>query len=703
MKTVLSLLLLAVVNHAADLEQELDSYLASVAEPEEQERIVVTALRRPETAFKTPHTTETVDREQVVQRQYRTTPQVLRDLPGIMVQETGAGQGSPYIRGFTGFRNLFLIDGVRLNNSVFRSGPNQYWNTVDPYSIESFEVVMGPSSVLFGSDAIGGTVNARTINPYGYGRREKWSFAGRGIYRGATAENSHVLRGEVSVTYEDRAGFVGGVTPKTFGDLVAGSPRGRQRNTGYDEFTGDAKIETFLEDGSRLVFLYQHVRQNNVPRWHKTLDNDEPFHGTTLGTEIQRDLDQERQLVYGQWHKDEIGGAIDAVHLNVSWHAQSEERDRIRSGDRRDTQGFDVGTLGLWAQFESDTAIGRLVYGAEWYHDIVDSFSSRNPIQGPVADDATYDLAGVYVQDEIAIGARGGIVLGLRFNYARADAKRVADPVTGEAISIKDDWSALVGSIRGNYELVPKQWNLYGGISQGFRAPNLSDLTRLDSARTNELEVPSPGLDSEEYVQFELGIKGRTNTFSLQSSLFYTLIHDRIVRTPTGATTPDGEEVITKSNVGDGYLWGLELGASWNFVPQWTLFGNVTYINGRVDTFPTSDPIKVREWVDRLMPLTGQVGVRWDDEDSRFWAETILRMAAKADRLSTRDEADTQRIPPGGTPGYAVWSIQGGWNITPKVQAIVGLHNLLNKSYRVHGSGQNMPGFNFVFSFAAEF
>jgi len=703
MRAALLLLTLSGVASAHALEAEIDAFLSA------DEPIIVTALRRPTSAFKAPYANEIVGKERVRQRQYRTTPQVFRDTTGVMVQETSPGQGSPYIRGFTGFRNLFLIDGVRLNNSCFRDGPNQYWNTVDPYSVESFEIVKGPSSVLFGSDAIGGTINARTTNPYGYGRRETWSFAGAAVYRGATAENSHVLRGELSVTYKEASGFLLGATPKTFGDLVAGSPRGRQRNTGYDEFAGDAKLETFLDDGSRLVFLYQHVRQNNVPRWHKTIDNDESYHGTTLGNELMRDLDQERRLLYGQWHKDDIGGAVDAAHLNISWHHQEEERHRVRppSGggtqNRVDDQGFDVGTLGLWAQLESPSPIGRLVYGAEWYHDIVNSYSSRNPIQGPVADDATYDLAGVYVQDEIWISERAGMVLGLRFNYARADASSVADPVTGERISIKDDWSALVGSIRGNYEFVPEKWNLFGGVSQGFRAPNLSDLTRLDTAWTNELEVPSPGLDEERFLQFELGVKGRPSRLSFEASAFYTLIRDQIVRTPTGVTTPDGEEVVQKSNVGDGYTWGIEAGSAWEFVDQWTLFGNVTYIEGKVDTFPSSAPVKVREYIDRLMPLTGQIGMRWEESTDRFWAETMVRMAAKADRLSTRDEGDTQRIPPGGTPGYGVWSIRGGWFITPKMQAIVGFENLLNKSYRTHGSGQNMPGFNFIFTFSAEF
>ena len=687
--------LLAAGTAYADVASDVDDYVA--AEP-----VIVTATRTATEEFRVPYSTGVIDQQKFERRQYRTTPQAFRDTPGIFVQETGPGQGSPFIRGFTGYRTLFLIDGIRLNNSVFRDGPNQYWNTVDPYSVARYEIVKGPSSVLFGSDAIGGTVNAITINPYSYG--SGWQTAGKGLFRGASAEHSFVFRGELSATRGESAGFVGGITPKTYGDLVAGSGTGRQEETGYDEMTGDAKFELFTDDGSRLVFAYQIVDQRDVPRWHKTVFS-EGWHGTDPGTELQRDLDQRRQLLYGQWHKQDIGGVVDAVHVSISWHKQEEERDRIRTGDplRRDQQGVDVDTLGAWVSFDSDTAIGLLTYGVEWYRDWVSSFSTSNPIQGPVADDATYDTLGLYLQDNIPIGQRGSIVAGVRFNYAAADAKNVSDPATGGRISLKDDWSAVVGSIRGNYEVVPKQWSLFGGVSQGFRAPNLSDLTRFDSARSNEFEIPAPGLDPEFYSQIEIGVKGRGRSFRVESSLYYTLVRDQITRVLTGNTNPDGENEVTKANIGDGYVWGFEIGAAWDFHLNWTLFGTFTYLEGKVDTLAGTDPAITREYMSRLMPPAGHVGVRWQDTDARFWAETMVQLVGRADRLSPRDEGDTQRIPPGGTPGYAVWFLRGGWNINDKTQVILGLENLLNKNYRVHGSGQNMAGFNAVLTFRADF
>jgi len=660
---------------------------------------VVTATRYPRVALDTPYATEVVDSDRIRERAYRTAPQALRDMPGVMVQETAHGQGSPYIRGFTGFRNVFLIDGIRLNNSVFRDGPNQYWNTVDPLSVDRLEVIKGPSSVLYGSDAVGGTVNALTKSPYTYGPGT--NVGGQFYYRVASAEESHIGRAELSASSGDALGVLVGVSGKTFGDLQGGRDIGTQPDTGYDEWDADLKLERFLDPDTRLVVAYQHVRQNDVPRTHRTVFA-QPFEGTTVRSDLRRDLDQERHLAYVQLHGENADAFFDSYSVSLSWHEQEELRDRIRGNGTRELQGFDVDSLGFLASFGSDSPVGRLTYGFDAYHDDVDSFSSTNPIQGPVADDATYDLVGVCVQDEIEVDDRLALTLGARFNYAAADADSVSDPdaPAPTRISIDDDWSSLVGSARLVYRLA-EAVRLYGGVSQGFRAPNLSDLTRFDSARTNEFETPSPGLDPEDFVTYEVGLKTEGDDLSSQLALFYTDIDDQIVRFPTGDMNAAGEFEITKDNVGDGYVWGVELGGAYRFQEQWTLFGNATFLEGKVETFPTSAQMIEEEYIDRLMPFTTQVGLRWDGDDRRQWVELVGIYADDADKLSTRDAGDTSRIPPGGTPDYLVVHARGGWRLHERATLNVAVENLTDEDYRIHGSGPNMPGLNFMLGLTA--
>jgi hemoglobin/transferrin/lactoferrin receptor protein len=493
------------------------------------DEVLVTPSRGQMANMNLPYTTGSIGSQEFHDRTYRTLPEALKYTSGILVQQTGHGQGSPYIRGFTGYQTLMLIDGIRLNNSVFRSGPNQYWNTVDPLSIQSMEIVKGPGSVLYGSDAVGGVVNVLTRGPSD--TESGWDLGGRLYYRYSSAGNDSIVRGELDAAVNPDLGLFVGGTGKWFGDLRGGREVGRQNNTAYNEYDVDFKARYDLQDNVQLVAAHQRVRINNAPRTHQTIYSI-TWDNLTQGNELRRDLDQERELTYVQLHATEMDGPVTEAHFNVSWHQQNELRHRFRTGNRLDYQGFDVGTLGLFATFASPSPIGKLTYGVEYYRDTVSSFNSGNPIQGPVADDATYDLLGLFVQDEFDITDRLHFTLGGRFTYARVDANRVRDPNTGLAMTITEDWASAVGSARLVADVVPDELHWYGGVSQAFRAPNLSDVSRFDTARTNEYEIPVQGLDPEYYISFETGLKARQDWWEAQLGYYYTIIDDMIIRFP---------------------------------------------------------------------------------------------------------------------------------------------------------------------------
>lgn len=683
---------------------------AGARRPEMLDAIVVTATGLEESNYYVPYTVESLEGETLSTRKaFRTLPEALREVPGVMVQKTGYGQGSPFIRGFTGFRTLLLIDGIRLNNAVFRDGPNQYWNTVDPLTVERLEVVKGPSSVLYGSDAIGGTVNVltRSRRPRADGeaadRALDWTR--RLYYRYASAEDSHVVRGESSGVYGTRVGVTGGVSYRDFGDLSGGRHTGELPNTGYDELDGDVKTILRVRRDLELALAFQAVTQDSVPRTHSTLSS-RSFHGTTIGSDLRRDLDQRRYLGYAQlhWRPEDLAG-LSRVSFNASYHLQKEEEDRIRGNLRRRRQGFEDGTFGTWVQLESPSPLGTFTYGIEYYRDDVDSFFRElNPDgslrelrpRGPVADDASYDLLGVYVQDSVRLVDRLEVVLGGRFSYVHAEADQVdPDPTSGQALGpLNEDFAGAVGSLRILYEATD-WWNLFGGASQGFRAPNLSDLTRFDVARSGEVETPSPGLDPETTTTFELGSKFLVEDWGLQAfgAYHYTILDDLIVRFPTGATL-DGDPVVTKDNVGDGFVHGVELGLSWRFCRGFTAFGNFTWLEGEVDTIEGGR--RAREPLSRLQPAAALLGLRWASPEDRYWVESTVTIVDNQDRLSPRDEADTQRIPPGGTPGYTVYTLRGGAEVYEGLQLFAAVENLTDRDYRVHGSGQNGPGTNVI-------
>lgn len=673
--------------------------------PSRLPKVVVTPTGTEVAAFDVPYTVEIMERAELREgRLARTLPEALKEMPAVMVQKTAHGQGSPYIRGFTGFRTLMLIDGIRLNNSTFRDGPNQYWSTIDSFSIGRMEMLKGPASVLYGSDAIGGTVNVLSA---GRDRFEDGLHAdGRLIYRHASAEHAQVGRAEVNGNWGQQFGAAAGFSRKKFGDLRAGGLTGLQPKTGYDEQAGNAKLEYWLLPKARLVAAYQTFRQNDAWRTHRTIFG-RSWRGTAVGNDNRLSLDQSRDLGYLQYHQTQFGGAVDAVHVSVSYQRQEEVEDRVRNTNQVNQQGFAVGTAGLSAQLESPTRFGRWVYGAEFYRDRVTSFR-RNfrangtlesvNIQGPVADDARYDQRGAYVQNSFALGRQCEVILGTRHTGAEASAGRIQDPVTGAAFGLRENWRATVSSGRMLWKLdAADSWHLFGGVSQGFRAPNLSDLTRFDIARSGELEVPSPALTPERFTSFEVGVKTHQARVSGHAVYFYTRIADLIDRLAADNPATAGVTEVIKANVGNGDVQGIEMAGQLELHRQWSLWGNLTAMTGEVDTMVSSaPPVLGRRPMSRIMPLSANAGLRWESTGKQVWSEVDATLAARQNRLSPGDVSDTQRIPPGGTPGYSVFHVRAGWRASRNLTFSATLENITDKDYRIHGSGLNEPGRNFV-------
>ncbi len=646
-----------------------------------------------------------IDGEQMASRNYRTLPQALREVPQVMVQETAHGQGSPYLRGFTGFNTLLLVDGIRLNNSIFRSGPNQYWNTVDALSLDRLEVDLGPSSAVYGSGAMGGVVRAYTRSPYGEVGRP----TGRIAYEFSEAGRFHIMRAENSFVGEDTSVLIG-ITAKDFGDVHGGHDVGLQPETGYDELDADLKIEHWLDDDSQLIFAHMRVDQNDVPRTHKTV-NGLDWEGLTVGSDLLRNMNQERELTYLQWKRDGLQGLFDATTTSVSWQSQSEQRHRIKGGGAQEFQGLEANTLQVFHHMFRNTDSGQWTYGVDYSQDWVDSYLDKgaaqtpaDDIQGPVADDAGYQTFSIFSQDRFPVSERTHFIASASYSQADVDADSVRDPVLNTLTSLSDSYSAGALSLQFESLVAPDlALEAYGGISQGFRMPNLSDLTRFDSARTGEFEIPSLDLEPEKVTGIDLGIRRQRGHTRYDLNLFYTGIEDGIQRFPTGAVNGDGDAEISKGNIGDGHIWGWSALLDLDLTETWTMHLDASYQHGVQDTFPTSAPVIAREPIDRLMPFTMHTGLRWDAPSEAGWAELMLTHASTADHLSTRDQADSSRIPAGGTPGFSVLDLRFGKSLSHDADMMLGIENLFDEDYRIHGSGVNRPGRSLVFGLVLRF
>jgi hemoglobin/transferrin/lactoferrin receptor protein len=350
--------------------------------------------------------------------------------------------------------------------------------------------------------------------------------------------------------------------------------------------------------------------------------------------------------------------------------------------------------------------VGRWIYGTTYYHDWVDSRSRTYnadgsirsiSVQGPVADDSTYDQTGLFVQNNLPSFGPVDLTLRGRFEHIQADAGRIQDPIAGIPYSYSKSWDSVVGGARALVHLDEKDhWNLFAGVGQSFRAPNLSDLTRFDIAGSGQIETPSTSVEPEHFITYETGVKTRYGRWEQEASYFYTDVQDMIVRTPTGRTI-NGAAEVTKQNASKGYIHGVELQNRLRLHEQLTALATLTWQQGEIEAYPTANPaLKVSEPVSRLMPLTSIFALRWREPKGRFQAELQYVVATRQDQLSSQDQADIERIPPGGTPGYNVWNLRVGWRACDNFTLTAAIENLGDADYRIHGSGINEPGRNFV-------
>jgi hemoglobin/transferrin/lactoferrin receptor protein len=667
--------------------------------------MVVTASRMEQQASETPYSTAILSSKYLQEHAHRTLPETLTLTPGVLMQKTTHGHGSPFIRGFTGRQNLLLVDGVRLNNSTFREGPVQYWNTVDVLSIDHLELIKSQGSVLYGSDAVGGTLNAFTKSSDFQNRP-----AGKPFHNGSASyefrsngQGSSIGRLESEAGIGEKFGVWLGLSAKDYGD-IEDSDVGRMVGTGYPEEDLDFRFDWALTPDSTLTLAHNYVNQDAISRWHRTLNNPgwtSGNHMTAPGLWTSNDFDQERSMTYVRHTGTNPKANAMIQHWNATLSYQestdSQSQNRNPAEDSIRHSNIDVATIGIDVSLESKIGPGILVYGLDHYHDNVNSSGSRNNTAGskyrenlPIADDSEYELSGAFTQYLWKPTDMLEITAGARHTHATASPGRFYDLSGEEQPGQSQDWNATVGSLRALQKL-DAHWSVWCGISQAFRAPNLDDLTGNITSKSGSTTLGSTTVNPEKYLTYEVGARHLTENTSLEFSTYYTDVQGLISSVPLSTASKD----TINNNAGDGYVCGVELQGAWQPHPQWTLTGFSAWQDGRTERPLYLDGPVSEKPMTRLMPLTTSLALRWTAENTRYWMEARVTGATTEDRITPEDQAaDDQRTPTNGTPGHLIASLRAGWSPNENLHFLGGIENLTDESYRIHGSGQNEAGLN---------
>ena len=644
----------------------------------------------------------------------RSLPEALSGIPSILIQKTALGQSSPYIRGLTGYHNLLLVDGIRLNHSAMRSGPNQYWSTVEFFGSDRTEVLRGANGVLYGADAVGGIVNSLSSDPY-FSDSEKIQMVD---ILGRISSAEHSWSTGFSTVFSSPKWFAEiSHIERSFGDLEGGKNIGRQNNTGYDGRGTRLRLSRKLSDDSKLVIGLQETFMDDVPRTHKTTDGLD-WEGLSKGSEIWRRLDQKRNLYYGRIDWEDIEGFANSGQLILSLHSHYQERNRMKGSAGvpigGDLQTFDLNDIGLVARFEKEHFFGGiLAYGTELHHENLSSGGyqfdaganlTTDLLQGPLAADAHYDRFATYLHYTHEFNSGWSLQPGIRHSATKADLRRFYEK-NNDASTLFDPkekkYQEIIGSLRATKRFHDELF-FFGGFSQGFRPPTLYDLTSTDE--TSAVEKPNTTLEPERFLQMELGMRGKSGALDWQTAYYYSWIRDMIIRSPVES----GKSDVLKSN-GDGFIQGVEIELGYQWSPSWKSELSFSWMKGEVEQMLDNNASGtilvngrnyslVNRATTRLMPTQGKFATKFNPASSRWSSEFSFLAVGKADGLSLKDETDITRIPPNGTPGYFLTNFYGKYDISENSSVSLAVENIGDVDYRVHGSGLNGAGRNFILS-----
>ncbi len=655
---------------------------------EQLDVVTVSAKEGKPTWFEVSSAKSVIEKEIIKERAPHTLSDALRGETGVFIQETTPGQGTPILRGLLGSSTVMLVDGMRLNNAIFRSAPNQYFALIDPHNVDQIDLIRGASPTLYGNGAIGGVVNVQTPIPRFQTTNWTWDGTLHGGFR--SADLSRMTRLALKGGYEG-LGLSGGFTYQGHEDVRGGGDIGHQRPSAFNAFAGDGKI--FIGDEYQNFLLnVQFLEQPKTPRFdqlHAGFGQEQPSASEFFFKP------NNRLFIHGRYLHNLNSFFFDRLEANLSFQEINDDRqirdfdslevDREENRDR--LLEFNLKVLSHWKEY------AMFQYGVQVLRDEVRSRRLRqNVVTGDTvsvssrfANHSSITSGAVYLQTTVQLSSLWEVTVGGRWSYVDIDVPR-ADRSVGTHLSV----SEFTGDVGTIFHLT-KSVNLVANFGRAIRTPNIFDLSTLGARPGNRFNVPNTNLGPEKAWSVDSGIKWETPKFSGELIGFLINIEDKIESVPTGAITNDGRVVVQNANVNAVALLGFETGVRWLWHEQGEVFGNLTFTWGKETVSGgRTNP------ADRISPLYGRFGAAYQFTP-KLRLESFVRFANRQDRLSPRDQSDS-RIDPDGTPGWVTLNFRSSYDFGSGVIARLSLLNILDQPYQEHGSGINAPGINAIFS-----
>lgn len=691
------------------------------------DEIIVSVSRWAESSTEFPNKVVGITRKDIEFYNPQTTADALAQTGEIYIQKSQLGGGSPMIRGFAANRILLTVDGVRLNNAIFRSGNLQNIISIDPHSLERTEVIFGPGSVQYGSDALGGVVNMMTITSRLSSAEP--IISGGGLIRYSSANKERTAHFDISYSGSNFAS-VTSLSFSNYGDLLMGrngrneylrpeyattingidsvinndNPE-RQVFTGFGQFSFIQKLRFKLSSHltSEVGFYYSNT--NNIPRYDRLIQY------------------RNGSLRYANWYygpQEWVMGRVDFTYssknkfmeiakLLIAYQQVKESRHERNFGSairRNRFEEVDIFSINL--DFTKPLSeFHHLYYGFNAGFNVVGSMANEiNLGSGAMASVATrypdgsvYNNYAVYLNYEYKPSAKLNLIAGIRYSqfviHSTFDQTFYPFPFTEVNLNPGAPSGSLGAVINPN-----QKTSFQVNFSTAFRAPNIDDIGKVFDSEPGNVVVPNPSLQSEYAYNLDIGImRNFGKAVKVEITGFYTLLDNAMVRRDflfngQDSIIYDGElsKVQALVNTGSAYLYGVNAKLFVDFTNQVSLTSTYNLVKGEDDLHL---PLR------HVTPMFGSTHLLYKQKRIKLDLFADYSGQFENDELAVdeQNKAHLYAIDENGLPFSPRWftlNFKSTLQLSTNVQFNFGVDNILDTRYKPYSSGLVAPGRNWI-------
>jgi hemoglobin/transferrin/lactoferrin receptor protein len=697
----------------------------------EMGEVVISANKMEETRKTISQQVQVMNEKDIANTQAQTTADVLANTGNVFIQKSQLGGGSVGLRGFEASRVLLVIDGVRMNNLIYRTGHLQNLVTTDNNSLERIEILFGPSSTVYGSDALGGVVHLYTKRPKlatETGKKFRANILSR--YGAVDNENTDHIDFNIggsrfasltSVTYSQFGDLMGGKNQNPFytgsygerpfyaqridgkDSLVKNENRYLQVGSGYSQYDVVQKFLFKQNDNLTHSTNFQYSNSSNVPRYDRLTDRK----GTGLNSAEWYYGPQTRLMAAYDADYRNPEGTFQGIHFGLNYQSIEESRHNRNFGSSNLNHRVEnVQVIGANLDFQRRLVRHDIRFGADFQFNTLVSTASRDNIKTGATTkldtrypDGTNKMGNeaLYFSHTWKISEKLTLNDGIRTGYSALRSMLVDTALQFHLpYTVLEQKTPVYSGSIGIIHMPAEDVKLSLLVSTGFRVPNVDDLSKIFASVPGTVIVPNPNLGPERTINYEAGVTkvfaGKTRW---ENVVYYTQFMDAIV---TDKFTFNGQdsimydgtlsEVTANQNKGEAFIYGVSSNLVSRLDDHFSTALAINYTYGRLKTDTTDVPL------DHISPFMARGSLMY--QAGKFSSDffVVYNGWKKLVNYSPSGEDNLQYATPVGMPAWFTVNLRASYKVHKLATFQAGVDNIFDTQYRVFASGINAPGRN---------